>query len=215
MPRRPIVAIVGGNRASAELLAAAEAIGAGLVDAGLRVATGGLGGVMEAASRGARQAQGWEEGRVIGVLPGLRADSANPYVDIVMPTGMAYARNVLLVAMADVVVALGGGAGTLSEVAMAWQHQKPIVALDLGEGWSARLAGERLDGRREDRVHRATSAEVVVAKALELVAHRPIALTILLACISPNDPPITVASCAATNTWRPLISPNPVTTPSP
>jgi uncharacterized protein (TIGR00725 family) len=170
--RRPVAAVVGGNASSAELLAAAEAIGAGLVDAGLRVATGGLGGVMTAASRGARQAAQWSDGRVIGVLPGLVAAEANPFVDVVVPTGMNYARNTILVAMADVVVAIGGGSGTLSEIALAWQHGKPIVALDLGEGWSARLSGERLDLRRDDRVHRAASAAEAVDLAVRLIGTR-------------------------------------------
>jgi uncharacterized protein (TIGR00725 family) len=170
--RRPVAAVAGANSASEAILHAAEVIGAGLVDAGFRVATGGLGGVMTAASRGARQAAGWTDGSVIGVLPGLVAADANPFVDLVVPTGMNYARNTLLVAMADVVVAVGGGSGTLSEIALAWQHGKPIVALDLGEGWSARLAGERLDHRRDDLLHRATSAEEAVRLAVLLVGTR-------------------------------------------
>jgi uncharacterized protein (TIGR00725 family) len=154
------------------MLEAAEQIGQGLIDAGFRVATGGLGGVMEAASRGARQATSWTEGSIIGVLPGLDAARANPWVDLVVPTGMNYARNIILVAMADVVVAVGGGSGTLSEIALAWQHGKPIVALDLGEGWSARLAGQRLDRRRDDRLYRAQSAEEAVRLAVQRVGGR-------------------------------------------
>lgn len=172
--RRCVAAVVGANSGSDVILAAAEAVGAGLVDAGLRVASGGLGGVMTAASRGARLAAGWTDGSVIGVLPGLVAKEANPYVDIVVPTGMNFARNTILVAMADVVVAVGGGSGTLSEIALAWQHGKPIVALDLGEGWSARLAGERLDHRRDDLIHRATSAEEAVRLAVSLVGSREV-----------------------------------------
>lgn len=170
--RRPVVAVVGANGASDALLRAAEAVGEGLVDEGFRVATGGLGGVMTATSRGARRAAEWSEGTVVGVLPGLVASEANEYIDIVIPTGMNYARNVILIAMADVVVAIGGGAGTLSEIALAWQHGKPIVTLDLGEGWSARLAGERLDHRREDPLHRAMNAEDAVRLAVTLVGSR-------------------------------------------
>ncbi len=170
--RRHVAAVVGANSASEAILAAAEGIGAGLVDAGFRVATGGLGGVMTAASRGARQASGWTDGSVIGVLPGLVASEANPFVDVVVPTGMNYARNTILVAMADVVVAVGGGSGTLSEIALAWQHGKPIVTLDLGEGWSARLAGERLDHRRDDLLHRAVDAEEAVRLAVLLIGSR-------------------------------------------
>ena len=170
--RRRVAAVVGANSATEVLLAAAEAIGDGLVNAGLRVATGGLGGVMTAASRGARHAASWTDGSVIGVLPGLVATDANPFVDLVVPTGMNYARNIILVAMADVVIAVGGGAGTLSEIALAWQHGKPIVALDLGDGWSARLAGERLDKRRDDVLHRAESPEDAVRLAVALAGSR-------------------------------------------
>ena len=106
------------------------------------------------------------------MLPGLVASEANAFVDVVVPTGMNYARNTILVAMADVVVAVGGGSGTLSEIALAWQHGKPIVTLDLGEGWSARLAGERLDHRRDDLLHRAVDAEEAVRLATLLVGSR-------------------------------------------
>lgn len=168
-PRRPIVAVCGGNTASEPLLAEAEALGRALVDAGYRLATGGRGGVMEAASRGARLADGWEEGRIVGVLPSLDPSDANPWVDVVVPTGLHHARNAVLVAMADVVVAVGGGAGTLSEIGLAWRTGRPVVALDLGEGWSARLAGQPLDGSRDDIVHRATSAEAVLRRVNALL----------------------------------------------
>jgi uncharacterized protein (TIGR00725 family) len=170
--RRYVAAVVGANSASDTILEAAEAIGAGLIEAGLRVATGGLGGVMTAASRGARLTAGWTDGSVIGVLPGLDASHANPFVDIVIPTGMNFARNTIVVAMADVVVAVGGGSGTLSEIALAWQHGKPIVTLDIGEGWSARLAGERLDQRRDDLLHRAVDANEAVRLAVALAGSR-------------------------------------------
>lgn len=170
--RRAVAVIVGGNTASDSVLQAAEAVGRGLVNAGLRIATGGHGGVMTAASRGARHADGWTDGCVIGVLPGLDAREANPFVDIVIPTGMNYARNTILVAMADVVIAIGGGSGTLSEIALAWQHGKPIIAVDLGEGWSAQLAGVQIDHRRTDQVNRATSPDEVVRLALALVGSR-------------------------------------------
>lgn len=160
--RRTIVSIVGGKSGSPALLEAAERIGRGLVNAGFRIATGGLGGVMSAASKGGRQANGWREGRVLGILPSLDAETANPWVDVAIPTGLSHARNVVLVTMSDVVVAIGGGAGTLSEIALAWQHGKTVVGLDLGEGWSARLAGARIDDRRSDSVHRAETPEEVV-----------------------------------------------------
>lgn len=130
--------------------------------AGYRLCCGGRNGIMEAACRGARESEAWSEGRILGILPGLDDHDANPYVDIVIPTGLNLARNALVVTTGALVVALGGGAGTLSEIALAWQYGKPVVALDLGEGWSARLAGEALDGARDDRVSAARDVDEVM-----------------------------------------------------
>lgn len=164
MPRRATVALVGGMRASEPLLVAAEQLGCGIIDSGYRLVTGGLGGVMAAASRGARSSAAWRDGDILGVLPDLAHESANPWVDIVIPTGMNYARNALVVAMADAVVAVGGGAGTLSEVALAWQYGRPLIALDLGEGWSSRLAGQLLDDRRLVAITRAASVTAALSE---------------------------------------------------
>ena len=168
--RRPMVALVGGMRVSPTLLDAAEQLGCGIIDAGYRLVTGGLGGVMEAASRGARKSPAWREGDIIGVLPDLAHESANPWVDIVIPTGMSYARNALIVSMAHAIVAVGGGAGTLSELALGWQYGRPLVALDLGEGWSSRVAGLALDDRRLTTIARAQSVQAVLAELRKVLA---------------------------------------------
>ena len=160
--RRPIVAVIGNAEASPLQLALAEEIGRRLVDAGMRVLTGGLGGVMEAASRGARQAARYQEGDVVGIVPGADPATANPHVDIVIASGMGLARNALVVQAAQAVVAIGGGAGTLSEIALGWQCDKPIIALDI-EGFSGELAGRALDGRRRPAVLSALDAEQAVA----------------------------------------------------
>ena len=86
---------------------------------------GGLGGVMEAACRGARQAGG----TTVGLLPGLDRRDANPYVDVAIPTGLGEARNALVVRTADVLVAVGGGYGTLSEIGLALRTGKHVVGL--------------------------------------------------------------------------------------
>ncbi len=171
--RRRILGVIGpGSGATAEapvaaeLLAAAEDVGRLAVDAGFRIATGGLGGVMEAASRGAREAAGYREGDVIGILKSYDREDANPHVDIVIPSGMGLARNLLLVSTADVVVAIAGGSGTLSELALAWQLGRPVVALT-GAGWAGRLAGEAIDGRRAGVILGAESPEDAVRLALE------------------------------------------------
>jgi uncharacterized protein (TIGR00725 family) len=103
----------------------------------------------------------------------LDPGEANPWVDIVVPTGMNFARNVVLVAMSDALIALGGGAGTLSEIALAWQLRLPIVAVDVGSGWSSRLGGQALDLRGEVPIARVLSAADAVARAEELLAAAP------------------------------------------
>ena len=147
-------------------------LGGGVIDSGWRLMTGGLGGVMEAACEGARQSSKWREGVIVGVLPGTDAGAANPFVDIAMPTGLAHGRN-QIVASADAMIVVGGGAGTLSEMAFAWIHQRLIVALGCG-GWSEKLADQRIDervrhaGMPDDRVFGADSA----AEAIKIVRER-------------------------------------------
>jgi uncharacterized protein (TIGR00725 family) len=127
---RQFVAVVGPRLTTDRaLLDAAASIGAGLARAGLAVVTGGLDGVMAAASRGAREAGGL----VLGILPGPDADAANEWVDVAVPTAMGEGRNVLVVRTAAVVVAVGGSWGTLAEIALALRLGRPVVSL---HGWS-------------------------------------------------------------------------------
>jgi len=117
--------VIGASECTAAQATLAEEVGRRIAEAGWALYTGGLGGVMEAASRGARAAGG----RVVGVLPGAAARDANPYVEIPIATGMGHARNVILVQSVDGVVAIGGGAGTLSEIAIALKVGRPVVGL--------------------------------------------------------------------------------------
>ena len=125
MPRTPYVAVVGPGDASSQELHAAEEVGAGLADAGAVVVTGGLGGVMEAACRGARS----RHGTTLGILPGEDRDAANGWVQVAVATGLGELRNGLVVRAADALVAVGGGHGTLSEVALALRIGRPVVGL--------------------------------------------------------------------------------------
>ena len=117
--------MVGPGDATPEETAQAEGVGAALAEAGVTLVCGGLGGVMEAACRGARGAGGL----TVGLLPGDDRDAANPWVSVALPTGLGEGRNVLLVRAADAVVAIGGGWGTLSEIALALRAGKPVVGL--------------------------------------------------------------------------------------
>ena len=129
MSRTPYVAVVGPGEASPAELHTAEEVGAGLAAAGAVVVTGGLGGVMEAACRGARS----RRGRTLGILPGDDRDAANGWVEIAVATGLGELRNGLVVRAADAVVAIGGGHGTLSEVALALKLGRPVVGLGTWE----------------------------------------------------------------------------------
>jgi uncharacterized protein (TIGR00725 family) len=172
--RRPVLAVIGSSGALTEAIEkAAEALGRLAIEAGFRLVSGGRDGVMEATSRGARSAANWRDGDVIGILPSYERSNANAFVDIVIPTGLGIARNVVVVATADVVVALAGGSGTLSEIAIAWQLGKPVIGLDLGlgavGGWGERAAGMTIDDRRGDEIRRARSVEEAIALAKALV----------------------------------------------
>jgi uncharacterized protein (TIGR00725 family) len=110
---------------SAEVLADAEEVGAELARSGAFLVCGGLGGVMEAASRGAAE----HGGQTIGLLPGRHRADGNSYLSVTLPTGLGELRNALVVAVSDAVIAVGGSWGTLSEIALAMRTGKPTVVL--------------------------------------------------------------------------------------
>jgi len=125
-----VIAVVGpGDPTDPIVLAAAEQVGVLLAEAGHQVVTGGLGGVMAAASRGAKSAGGI----VVAMLPGDDPSAANEFADVVVATGLGQGRNVLVVRSADAVIAVGGSWGTLSEVAVARRLGRPVVWL---HGWA-------------------------------------------------------------------------------
>ena len=130
-----IVAVIGDGSCSAETARLAEEVGRLLAENGAALVCGGLGGVMEAACRGAKQAAGL----TIGVLPGRERRGANPFVDIPIVTGMREARNIIVVSSGQSVIAVGGRFGTLSEIAHALKLGIPVVGLGSWqlskEGW--------------------------------------------------------------------------------
>lgn len=153
---RPYVAVVGAGDADEALRATAEEVGRGLAAGGAVVLSGGLTGVMEAVCRGAREAGG----TTVGILPGHERAAANAYVDVALATGMGEMRNALIVRTADVVLALGGEYGTLSEVAFALKIGTPVVGY---ETWELSKRGTP-----DDAIVRAGSAGEAVAAALRL-----------------------------------------------
>ena len=141
------VAVVGPGEAGGPEIAAAEAVGRGLAQAGAAVVCGGLGGVMEAACRGAAEGGGL----TIGFLPGADRAAANRWVRVAIPTGLGELRNGLIVRAADAVVAVGGAYGTLSEIALALKTDVPVFGLGT---WQ--IDGVQVVASPEEAVERAT-----------------------------------------------------------
>ena len=123
------VAVIGASAASPEQLAEAEAAGRRLAELGAIVVTGGRGGVMEAACRGAKSAGG----QTVGILPGHDRSDANAFVDVAIPTGLGEMRNALVARAGEVVVAIGGAWGTLAEIAFARAAGKDVFGVDSWE----------------------------------------------------------------------------------
>jgi uncharacterized protein (TIGR00725 family) len=123
------VAVVGSANCSAAEAALAEGVGREIARQGAVLVCGGRGGAMEAACRGAKAVGGL----TVGILPGIDRGEANPYVDIPIVTGLGEARNAVVIRTADAVIAVSGGAGTLSEIGFALKMGRPVVGLHTWE----------------------------------------------------------------------------------
>ncbi len=153
----PVIAVVGGNSVDDATYAKAREVGRLLALGGATVVCGGYGGVMEAASEGATGAGGL----VVGILQGTDRREGNSHLSIGIATGMGKGRNTIIAVTCDAMVAVDGGYGTLSEVAQALNHGRPVVALG---SWDLPLAGHV----GEDLFRKAGSPEEAVRIALDL-----------------------------------------------
>ncbi len=124
-PRRRLVAVCGESDPQTSLADLAFELGHGIAERNAVLVCGGLTGVMEHAARGARAAGGL----TIGLLPDEDPDEVNEYIDVAIATGLGHARNAILARTADGVVALGGGLGTLSEIALALRNRRPTIGI--------------------------------------------------------------------------------------
>lgn len=154
------LAVVGSASCDAGTAALAEEVGREIGRLGAVLVCGGRGGVMEAACRGAR----WAGGTTVGILPGTDRAQANPYVDIPIVTGLGEARNALVVRSADAVIAISGGYGTLSEIALALKMGRPVVGIGT---W-----GLRAPNQTESGLWRADTPAEAVREAIAL-SRRP------------------------------------------
>jgi uncharacterized protein (TIGR00725 family) len=149
--RRRRIAVIGAADAAETERLLARQVGAEIARRGAILLCGGLGGVMHAAAMGARE----QGGLTLGFLPGYEASAANEAIAVPLPTGLGQARNVLVVASAEAVIAIGGSAGTLSEIGMALKLGRPVVALHTwsltaphGERPAIRVAREGVEAVR-------------------------------------------------------------------
>jgi uncharacterized protein (TIGR00725 family) len=150
MPKK-IIAVIGAGQCDGRIYGLAEEVGRRLAEKGVVIICGGLGGVMEAACKGAKEAGG----ETIGILPGDDTFTANAYVDIPVATGMGIGRNIIIIRSAQAVIAVNGSYGTLSELAYALQLQKPIVGL---ETWDV-----------SDKIVTTSNPQKAVSAILELI----------------------------------------------
>ena len=150
-----MISVIGAGDPSPEIAKMAEEVGRRLALRGATVVCGGLGGVMEAACRGAKSAGG----TTIGILPGNDPADANSYVDFPVCTGLGYARNLIVVKAGRAVVAIGGAYGTLSEIGHALGDGIPVIGLNT---WV-----NSRNGREDSSIVRADSPEDAVEKVMQ------------------------------------------------
>jgi len=155
--KKKFIAVIGGGQCSPQQAGLAKEVGREIARHGVILVCGGLGGVMEAACRGASA----EGGITIGILPGDNRQTANPYVQIPVVTNLGTARNIIVVKSAQAVIAIDGSYGTLSEIGHALQNGIPVIGL---ETWS--LSKE---GQPDNAIITAKSATEAVSKALSLI----------------------------------------------
>lgn len=146
-----IISVIGDSSCDKDIYRIAEEVGKLIAKKGWALATGGLGGVMEAASKGAKEAGGI----TIGILPGFSNEDANKYVDIPIVTGLSHARNVIIARTADALIAVSGSYGTLSEIAIALKLGKPVIGI---KTW------DNIEG-----IIKVNSSDEAMEKVLELI----------------------------------------------
>ncbi|WP_432798789.1 acyl-CoA synthetase [Poriferisphaera sp. WC338] len=175
--RRLHIAVIGDGDIASDHPAyqTAMSLGKQLMDHHYLIVTGGLAGIMEAAPRGAHQSKNYQAGSTLGILPGNDLHTSNQWIDIPIASSLGHLRN-SIVAQSHAVIAIGGGAGTLSELCFAWIYNRLVIALSSVNsnpsaapiGWSNKLLDQPLDHRQrfseipDDRIYGATSPEHVI-----------------------------------------------------
>ncbi|MFX0002287.1 MAG: TIGR00725 family protein [Candidatus Hodarchaeota archaeon] len=159
-----VVSVIGASEINKDIKDKTIEIGRLIAKNNFAIACGGLSGVMEAVCKGAKE----EGGFTIGIIPSTEKSMANKYIDLVIPCPFSQARNIVVVLTGDVCLAIAGKAGTLSEISFAWIYLKPIVALTQVEGWSSKIANQKLDDRRSDMIYGVKTPQEAINKINEL-----------------------------------------------
>lgn len=163
----PQVAVVGNARITSDnIKILSEQVGQIISELGFNLVCGGLGGVMEAACFGHQSVS--SNNKCIGILPSYDERTANRYIDIVIPSGLDIGRNQLVVASGFAIVVIGGGSGTLSEVALASQIGKHILLMKGSGGWADKLTDEYLDHRQNSKLYHITDLQQLRTTLKEL-----------------------------------------------
>jgi hypothetical protein len=167
LPRKVQITVIGNNEngTTPELVKIAYDTGLEIAKSGSVLITGGLEGVMKAASHGAKDGGGF----VIGIIPQNDFSFANEYCDVVVPTGMGLARDFLTALSGDGIIVIGGGSGTLSETCAAYMHKKPIVAIKTSGGVAEKYADTYLDHRKNVLITGVSSPKEAVKVILEKI----------------------------------------------
>ena len=171
MSRRVNLSVLGSYAANAVEQQLARELGRGLADLRLNVVSGGQQGVMLSLCEAiwTHRRGDADSAYVVGILPGSGFADANPYLDLAIPVGAPHLQNAIVPLAADLVVVIGGAAGTLAELALAWQFRKPIALLG-SEGWAGRLGGQRLDTRRDEELPHFHDVETLLRWIVRAVA---------------------------------------------
>ena len=151
MKNSRIIGVIGASSAEAIDENIAYEIGQEIALKGYILLCGGMGGIMEAACRGAKL----NNGTTVGILPGENSSDANMYIDIPIVTGLSHARNIIIIRSCDVIIAVGGEFGTLSEIAFALKLNKPLIGINT---WNV-----------SESIIKVYSAKQAVARAVELI----------------------------------------------
>jgi uncharacterized protein (TIGR00725 family) len=151
MDRSKYVGIIGAGECTESTYKTAQSLGFEIGRRDWILVCGGLGGVMEAAAKGCTEAGG----TTVGILPGSKRDSANPYIRIALPTALGEGRNLLVVRTSDVLVSIAGGYGTLSEIALALKVGKPVIGLETWE----HIQGIQYVSRLDEVIERINEAD--------------------------------------------------------